>query len=393
MITARLSIIVTCFTIAFSSCKDDTPFEKDLNFLEKYDSVIVLSRGDAELIVSPKYQAKVFTSTTGDGLSHGWINYDVFDAPPDPHMNAYGGENRIWLGPEGGPFSLFFPKGFVMDFANWKIPAAFDTEPWELVFATDTNALMQKDMKLANYSGTEFFASVEREIIALDKVSIERLIGASYSDAIRSVGYMTKNRLTNTGSRAWNDSTGAPCIWILDMFTPSANTTVIIPFEGDTASRVNTNYFGKIPASRLKFRDGVLLFKADGKKRSKIGIPPDVARSIAGSYDPDKKTLTLTVFDIHPAAPYLNMEWTTEKPPFSGDAINAYNDGPLEDGRLLGPFYELESVSPAAFLAPGQSISHYHSVFHLTGSEDLLDAVCKKTLGISLREVKKAMDE
>ena len=177
------------------------------------------------------------------------------------------------------------------------------------------------------------------------------------------------------------------------MFMPSAKSTVIIPFQGDSAGVINTSYFGKIPASRLKFLDGVLLFKADGKKRSKIGIPPGAASSIAGSYDPNKQTLTLTVFDIHPAAPYLNMEWTTEKPAFSGDAVNAYNDGPLEDGRLLGPFYELESVSPAAFLAPGQSIFHYHSVFHLTGSEDLLDAVCKKTLGISLQEVKKAMEE
>ena len=23
-------------------------------------------------------------------------------------MNAYGGENRLWLGPEGGKYSLFF---------------------------------------------------------------------------------------------------------------------------------------------------------------------------------------------------------------------------------------------------------------------------------------------
>jgi hypothetical protein len=70
----------------------------------------------------PKYQAKVFTSTPGDGSSFGWINYKAFDAEPDPHMNAYGGENRIWLGPEGGPFSLFFARGFEMSFANWKIP-------------------------------------------------------------------------------------------------------------------------------------------------------------------------------------------------------------------------------------------------------------------------------
>mgnify|MGYP003476614098 FL=1 len=95
--------------IILSSCQlSENPFEKDLSFLQKYDSVVVLSQGDARVIVSPKYQAKVFTSTTGDGSSFGWINYAAFDAEPDPHMNAYGGENRIWLGPEGGPFSPLF---------------------------------------------------------------------------------------------------------------------------------------------------------------------------------------------------------------------------------------------------------------------------------------------
>ena len=46
-------------------------------------------------------------------------------------------------------------------------------------------------------------------------------------------------------------------------------------------------------------------------------------------------------------AAYLNQEWNLDGDPFIGDAVNAYNDGPLEDGSQMGPFYELESVSPA----------------------------------------------
>ena len=122
--------------------------------------------------------------------------------------------------------------------------------------------------------------------------------------------------------------------------------------------------------------------------RSKLGVPPYSAKNRAGSYDEDKMILTITVFDVDPTARYLNQEWDTQKPPFSGDAVNAYNDGPLENGRQLGPFYELESVSPAAFLAPGQSLSHRHSVFHFTGDEEALDPICRKTLGVSLQQVK-----
>lgn len=382
------TVLWSCFCFLLASCGNDSAFERDLDFLQKYDSVIVLKRGSSKIIVSPKYQAKVFTSTPGKGLSHGWINYKVFDADPDPHMNAYGGENRIWLGPEGGPFSLFFPKGFVMDFANWKIPPAFDTEPWSLIFATDTNALMQKDMKLANYAGTELSLSVERKVTIIGEKTIENMVGIKYSNDVNIVGYRTENKLTNTGTFKWTDSTGMPCIWILDMFPPSPNTTVIIPFKKDSTNPVNTGYFGAIHSSRLNYTDSVLLFKADGKKRSKIGIPPAAAKNIAGSYNADKKTLTITIFDIDAKARYLNMEWDTKKPPFSGDAVNAYNDGPLEDGRILGPFYELESASPAAFLSPGKSLSHTHNVIHFTGEEALLEPVCRQVLGVSLATIK-----
>src|SRR5882757_7065573 len=87
-------------------------FGYDLDFLREHDNVIVLQtdQGKAQVIVSAKYQAKVFTSTADGykGQSFGWIHYKAFTGSEDPHMNAYGGENRIWLGPEGGKYSLFF---------------------------------------------------------------------------------------------------------------------------------------------------------------------------------------------------------------------------------------------------------------------------------------------
>lgn len=385
----RLAILLACTSTIFSCHLRETPFQKDLAFLKKYDSVIVLSKGNSKVIVSPKYQAKVFTSTPGNGESFGWINYKAFDAAPDPHMNAYGGENRIWLGPEGGPFSLFFPRGFVMNFANWRIPAAFDTEPWDLVLASDSMAHLKKEMQLVNYSGTELVLTVDRKIRMLDKPAIEQMLSTRYGDDVKAVAYYTENSVTNTGQHEWTDSTGMPCIWILDMFPPSPNTTVIIPYKKDTIRQpANTGYFNEIPPDRIKYANNTLFFKADGRLRSKLGIPPVSAKNIAGSYDADKKTLTITLFDISPTDRYLNQEWDTKKPPFSGDVVNAYNDGPIGDGRQLGPFYELESVSPAAFLAPGQALTHRHSVFHFSGDEKAIDPICWQTLGVSLQQVK-----
>ena len=70
--------------------------------------------------------------------------------------------------------------------------------------------------------------------------------------------------------------------------------------------------------------------------------------------------------------------------------MNAYNDGPIEGGSQMGPFYEIESVSPAAFLQPGATLSHNHTVLHFTGNKKILDDIAAKTLGISLNELENA---
>jgi hypothetical protein len=138
----RLFVVLLIFPSCLHMRNPDNPgaFGSDLKFLRQHDTgLVVLGHGDVQVIVSPKYQGKVFTSTdSGDGgPGFGWIHYKAFDGPLDEHMNAYGGEDRLWLGPEGGRFSLFFPPGAKMEFANWKTPAGFDTEPWQVIDHTN----------------------------------------------------------------------------------------------------------------------------------------------------------------------------------------------------------------------------------------------------------------
>jgi hypothetical protein len=219
--------------------------------------------------------------------------------------------------------------------------------------------------------------------------SIEHWLGVNIDPAVKMVAYRTENTLTNTGTQAWDDTTGMPCLWVLDMFPPSDHTTIIIPYKKDSLTKpATTDYFGEIPADRIKLADSTIFFKADGKQRGKIGIHPARAMDVAGSYDAEKNVLTIILFDHDPLARYLNQQWRTDLPPFSGDAMNAYNDGPLADGSQMGPFYELESVSPPTFLPPSHSATHRHGVFHFTGSEEQLDAISTKVLGVPLARIK-----
>jgi hypothetical protein len=92
------------------------------------------------------------------------------------------------------------------------------------------------------------------------------------------------------------------------------------------------------------------------------------------------------------ATDYVNSMWEIQKDPFAGDVVNSYNDGPPEPGaRSLGPFYELESSSPAAVLSPGEILIHEHRTFHFQGTEADLDKLSRKCMGVSLDKIKSAL--
>ncbi|WP_178988310.1 DUF6786 family protein [Winogradskyella schleiferi] len=368
-------------------------FAYDETFLKKQDAgLIVLQQDSSKVIVSAKYQAKVFTSTVdgNEGKTLGWVNYDAF-GKQNAHMNAYGGENRFWLGPEGNVFSLYFKPKAEMTFENWKTPAPIDTEPWTVNSSNNISVTLEKQMQLKNYADSDFNIKAVREISILDKSNIERLLKINLKDT-KVVAYQTKNSIENIGDTAWTETTGAPCIWMLDMFPPSEETTIVIPYNTKTEGNVaTTDYFGQIPEDRVTLNEGVLYFKADGKSRGKLGINPVRATNVAGSYDAINSILTITLFDVDPEATYLNQEWKLEGDPLIGDAINAYNDGPLEDGSQMGPFYEIESVSPAAFLKPGETLTHDHAVFHFIGKAEALNAISESVLGVSLEKINNAL--
>jgi len=104
------------------------------------------------------------------------------------------------------------------------------------------------------------------------------------------------------------------------MFTPSADTKIIVPVGPGEGPVVNDRYFGKVPADRLVVRedDHFLVMTADGKYRSKIGVPPSHARKALGSYSPSLGVLTVVTFsDLKPRG-YVNSLWEDQKDPLSG---------------------------------------------------------------------------
>jgi len=377
---------------AAPAARADT-FGAEVKFLRGHTDLVVLGSGGARVAVAPAWQGRVVTSTAGGdgGQSYGWINRDlVASGKTLPHMTPYGGEDRLWLGPEGGQFSIFFKKGDPFDFDHWQTPAALDTEAWAVTAKNASRVTVARPMKLTNRAGTAFDLRVERTVRLLDAGSVKESCGHIPPRALTWVAYQSENRLVNAGRAPWTRAGGLLSIWILGMFNPSPATTVVVPAAPGAV--VNDVYFGKVPPERLVKQGDTFYFRGDGQQRGKIGLGPRHARAVLGSYDAANRVLTVVWYN-RPAGPrpYVNSLWPPQKDPFAGDAVNAYNDGaPAPGVKPLGPFYELETSSPAAELAPGAALDHVHRTMHFQGPPPALDAMARACLGVGLAEIEGA---
>ena len=387
-----------------SGCDDDiaskqsTTFRDDMEFLRRYAEVVVLkdSTGRAQVAVVPAWQGRVMTSTNGSeqGPSFGWINYELIRSGDTlPHINPYGGEDRFWMGPEGGQFSVFFEMGDPFDLEHWQTPPCVDTEPWKITAASRGSVSFSEEASLINYSGTRFDLRIDRKVEMLEMPDMQRRLGVSISDGIEAVGFVSQNQMTNIGKEEWKKDTGLLSIWILGMYVPSRATTVVIPFrdgpEDELGPIVKDDYFGRVPRNRLQVKRSAIFFVADGEYRSKIGINPYRALGVAGSFDASRNLLTIVQYDQPEGRQdYVNSMWEIQEEPYSGDVINSYNDGPPEPGaKPMGPFYELETSSPAAGLKPRESITHLHRTYHFTGTFEQLNAIAQPVLGVNLKDI------
>lgn len=383
-------------------------FREDVDFLRQHIDVMVLHDVDRQSLVAvaPEYQGRVMTSSaTGDqGRSFGWLNRELIaSGERREHINAFGGEDRFWLGPEGGQFSIFFEPSDPFDLEHWQTPPDIDWGRWDLVTSSATQARFQKRMRLTNYSGTELELEVDRQIRLLSPDEVGELLGTIGSQGLSMgshpvVAFESDNRLTNRGELGWKKDSGLLSVWILGMFRPSPSTIVIVPFRADesiSSPIVNDAYFGKVPEERLRIGDGKIFFRGDGRFRSKIGLSRKRALPYLGSYDSASHVLTLVAYDLPPGAvDYVNSMWEIQAEPYGGDVVNSYNDGPPEPGVApLGPFYELETSSPAMELEPGASLSHRHRTVHVQLRAEDADEWLGAIFNTSLAELEGAFPE
>lgn len=372
-------------------------FEDVVKFVDRSSRLIVLSddSSGASVAVWPDKQGRVLTSSDRPkGRSYGWVNHDLIaSGKVQQHFNAYGGEDRLWIGPEGGQFSVFFTAKAPFDLDHWYTPPPVDTEPFEVVHQTKTSVSLRSEFTLTNYSGTQFHVRVDREVRLLPAEQIWRDLHVTKMPGVKLVGFESENRMTNLAASAWSKSTGLLSLWILGQFNASPSARIILPIRAGSNAElgipVTTDYFGTVPADRIAVKPSAVIFKADAQYRSKLGLSPRRAKGTLGSYDPQNHLLTIVQYSQpEHETDYVNSAWRIQQDPFSGDVANCYNDGPPAPGKpQMGDFYEMESSSPAKALVSRASVQHVHRTIHIVGAEKQLDVIARAALGVSLDQV------
>jgi hypothetical protein len=377
---------------------NENTFGQDLEFLNRHVETVVLSNSEgASAIVVPAYQGRTMTSTSSGmaGASYGYLNYEAIAAGNrDPQINLYGGEDRMWISPEGGQYSVFFNPDAEMLYENWRTPACLDTEPFHLTGHDQTSASFERVAKLTNWSQFEFELKMERTVKLLDVDSAATHLACSL-DGMSVAAHESSNRLSNIGDSPWESETGLIGIWMLCMNKPAAGATLLVPFkvgnETELGPIVNADYFGKLDQSRLQIDEtgGLLYFLGDGKLRSKLGLTYKRVEPYLGSWDRDRGILSVVQFNLPDAAPngYNNNLWEIQEDPYCGDVINGYNDGPNASGGQLGGFFELETISPALALETGGSYTHLHRTIRMEGDRQALSRVSVEVFGVDLDEI------
>jgi hypothetical protein len=177
----------------------DTTFGDDVTFLRKYVDVLVLKddKEGAQVAVVPAWQGRVATSTVdgASGRSLGWINRELLASGKImPHINAFGGEERFWLGPEGSQYSIYFAKGQPFDGEHWFVPPPLDAQPFKTESHSPARAVFQAQFTLSNYAGTGLSVAVKRELQLLTAERTWKEFGlAVLADKLSHVAYQSVN--------------------------------------------------------------------------------------------------------------------------------------------------------------------------------------------------------
>ncbi|RKR15349.1 hypothetical protein CLV91_1434 [Maribacter vaceletii] len=392
----RLLCVILFITISACNNSDVYPistFGEDLEVINSVISPVILKDRERQIVVSSEFQGRIFTSTSQGlgGTSYGWFNKNILLSDSVlVNRSKIGGEGRIWFGPDQGPNTIFFKIDEKTGEKLHAAPKDLNTLSFNILAQSSGSVKLGNKLHIENLKGFHFNIEVERKIELLKEDYVSNFLSNSFSNNLSYVAYKTNTKMTNVGEQDWSKETGLLSLWDLGCYHPTPKTTVIIPLKENVDNA--TVYFTEIDSTRIVVKDKVLYYKADANYLNKIGTLPEYTLPYFGSYSPELNSLTIVKFSFNSLdKEYVNAHPVNVENQYRGDVINVFNDGKWGEVGPFGPFYELETSSPAKELKVGESVSHFQEVYHFKGSKKELNKISISVLGVSIKDIEIAL--
>lgn len=363
------------------------------------EPVVLTGRNKNRIVlVAPGLVGRVFcTGFDGvNGATASWIDEAQLRkgaTPPVPGAQwaNFGGEERLWFGPEGGKFGLFFPPGVKQEHANYLVPEAMNS----LAFRADRAARQEgavtfaAPVRLVNYQNQPIDLHVTRQVEVLDACPL--MLG--FGSEVEFVGFQSRTSVRNTGAEPLTRQTGTVCVWTIGIHPSQERSVTVVPFQpGPDAElgepllkeyfKTGTVDFTRIPAGHSPddywaVKDRCALIKASGVVQTKLEMSPRRTLGRMAAVDVATGQLTVVEWRTYPELDYCCPFWIPhDGDPFDGSALSIFVLGRWHG---VAPFYELECFSPALFLHAGEEYCHTSRTWHLRGNKAALAAVCERS--------------
>ena len=339
------------------------------------------------------------TYDAAQGESLGWIGEaEIRKGPVDPVFNNFGGEERLWFGPEGSQLGLQFTSE-EMILSNYRVQPGLSSQPYDVVKVSPEKDFiaMKARIQLQNLAGTQFDIEVERTIQIVDYCPYTMGIAGR----LEFVAFQSQSLVTNLGKEPISGESGPLCCWTLGQHHSKPGSVVVIPVrqgaDSELGKPIREDYFqlmcpeGQFPADRWRTESDHILLRADNQCRVKVGVGIKRATNRLGSIDLKGDELVINDFDFYPEMPYVAPYWRKLTPAelSEGEVISVYIDGPGEKGGRAGDFYELETFSPAMLLKSGESGVHRNRVFHIRGDRTAINGIARRFLHTDTAEIQR----
>lgn len=308
--------------------------------------------------------------------------------------NNFGGAERIWFAPEGGPHGFFFKPGVEQNWHNYLMSEPLQAISYETteVGKDGRSVTFEAPVEMTSYAGHEVTLHVKRTISLLEDCPF----ALGLSGKVDFVGFESRTCAKNLGDRRLDKTSTPVAIWTVGIFNPGPQVIVLLPYkegsDSELGNPITTEYFryflsadrdDAFLARHWSDEAGCVLVKADGKAQLKLEMLKRRSLGRLAAVDLGKNEITIVDFNLYPELDYAASFFLPyDGDPLDGGVMSAF----MNVGQPLSAenpaLFELETCSPIMELNPNAQFCHASRTYRVRTDRQGLMELCERFFNV-----------